>query len=53
MTARREQEYAARLHLQEELDADKKAEQDYDELLRREAQQLNIKGFNAKVTSPE
>ena len=49
VTARREQEYKALLHQAEELEDEKRAEEDYEEFLRREAEKMNLKGFQPKV----
>ncbi|KAK2150371.1 hypothetical protein LSH36_408g00020 [Paralvinella palmiformis] len=48
VTARQEQKYAAKRSLEEELALERKAEEDYEELLRREAEQLKIKDFAPK-----
>ena len=52
VTARQEQKYAAKRSLEEELALERKAEEDYEELLRREAEQLKIKDFAPKVMDP-
>ena len=49
VTARREQQYKALMHEAEELEEEKRAEQDYEEFLRREAQKMNLHGFQPKV----
>ena len=49
VTARKEREFEAKLHLEEELDEEKKAEEDYQEFLRREASRLSERGYEPKV----
>ncbi|XP_013379463.1 trichoplein keratin filament-binding protein [Lingula anatina] len=48
MTSRREQKISAQDQLLREMAEEKKAEEDYEEMLRREAERMNIRGFGPK-----
>lgn len=49
MTSRVQRERQAQSRLEEELMQQKRAEQDYEEMLRNEAQRMKLGGFKPKV----
>jgi hypothetical protein len=49
ISTRQTEAVTARAHLAEELEEEKQAEEEYEEMLRREAEKMKIDGFQPKV----
>ena len=49
MTSRKERDEVSKLRLQDELDQEKKMEEEYEDVLRQETERMRLRGYSPRV----